>query len=92
MRSGPGGKWDAGSGTRPTQTNYKKVKKYYGRQQPGASNSNNVILHYFYVPVKKPASAGMAKRFVVFSGNFIIKKSLEFFYFIFTIRIKQCRI
>jgi hypothetical protein len=57
----------------------KKVKKYYGRQQQGSSNSNNVILHNFYVPVKKPASAGMAKRFVVFSGNFIIKNPLTFF-------------
>ncbi len=29
---------------------------------------------------------------VVFSGNFIIKKSLENFYFILIIRIEQCRI
>jgi hypothetical protein len=58
---------------RPRQTNYFKKRKYYRRQQKGSSNSSNVILHYFYVPVKKPASAGMAKRFVVFSGNFIIK-------------------
>jgi hypothetical protein len=47
---------------RPMQTNYSKKRKYYRCQQKGSSNGSNVILH-FYVPVKKPASAGMAKRF-----------------------------